>query len=167
MVKKQTDKTNDVEEVEINEEVVDVQSQLEEVQKQAEEFKGMYLRALADYKNLENRTRTEREQMRDIVKKQVIEQFFPVIDNLDQAEVFTKDPGLQMISKSFKQILKNVGVTEIELVGTEYDPHNAEVVEVVEGDEDNIIVEVVQKGYMLNGNVIRPGLVKVSKVQSK
>ncbi len=167
MVKKQTDKSNDVEEVEIHEEVVDVQSQLEEAQKQAEEFKGMYLRALADYKNLENRTRTEREQMRDIVKKQVIEQFFPVIDNLDQAEVFTKDPGLQMISKSFRQVLKNVGVTEIELLGTEYDPHKAEVVEVVEGDDDNIIVDVVQKGYQLNGSVIRPGLVKVSKVQPK
>ncbi len=167
MTKKHTDKTKHVEEVEINEEVVDVKSQLEEAQKQSEEFKGMYLRALADYKNLENRTRTEREQMRDVVKKQVIEQFFPVIDNLDQAEVFTKDPGLQMISKSFRQVLKNVGVTEIELLGTEYDPHKAEVVEVVEGDDDNIIVEVVQKGYMLNGTVIRPGLVKVSKVQSK
>lgn len=143
--------------------VEQLQKELEEAKKQSEEFKAHYLRALADYKNLENRTRTEREQMRDSIKKQVIEYFFPVLDNLDQAEVFTKDPGLQMISKSFKQTLKDLGVQEVDLVGTEYDPHTAEAVEVVSGEQDDIIVEVLQKAYALNGTVIRPGRVKVSK----
>ncbi|HRN70704.1 MAG TPA: nucleotide exchange factor GrpE [Candidatus Woesebacteria bacterium] len=164
MAKKQTEKTN--EENQIEQDFESLQKQLAESQKQVEEMKSHYLRALADYKNLENRTRIEREQMRDTIKKQIIEQFFPVLDNLDQAEVFTTDPGLQMISKSFRQTLKDLGVEEVELVDTEYDPHAAEVVEVVDGEQDNIIVEVLQKAYTLNGTVIRPGRVKVSKVKS-
>jgi molecular chaperone GrpE len=143
--------------------VEQLQQDLEIAQKQSEEFKAHYLRALADYKNLENRTQSERSQMRDSIKKQIIEHFFPILDNLDQAELFTKDPGLQMISKSFKQVLKDLGVTEVELLNTEYDPHTAEAVEVVEGEEDDKIMEVLQKAYALNGTVIRPGRVKVSK----
>lgn len=165
MTKRHTDQPEQKEE-HIHEELETFQKQLEEEQKKTEEMKSHYLRALADYKNLENRTRTEREQMRDTIKKQVIEQFFPVLDNLDQAEVFTKDPGLQMISKSFRKTLEDLGVQEVELVGTEYDPHSAEVVEVVDGEEDNIVVEVLQKAYGLNGTVIRPGRVKVSRIKS-
>lgn len=165
MTKQKHHKKEEVEEhiIDSEDECVEIKQQLEEARKQNEEFKGMYLRALADYKNLENRTSSEREQMRDTIKKQVIEEFFPVLDNLDQAEVFTKDPGLQMISKSFRQVLNNLGVQELDLVGSEYDPHTAEVVEVVEGEDDNMIVEVLQKAYSLNGRVIRPGRVKVSK----
>src|SRR5690606_39767859 len=92
--------------------------------------------------------------------------FLPVVDNLDQAEIFMSDPGLEMISSSFRQALKEMGVQEVELLGNEYDPHYSEVVEVVEGKQDNIIVEVLQKAYEMNGEVIRPGKVKVSKITS-
>lgn len=137
--------------------------QLEEKRKKVDEFKNQYLRALADYKNLEHRMDNMRLQMRDTVKQQVIEEFLPVLDNLDQAEIFTKDPGLKMISGSFRQVLQRLGVTEVDLQDTEFDPHSAEVVEVVDGDKDDIVVEVLQKAYALNGTVIRPGRVKVSK----
>ncbi len=98
-----------------------------------------------------------------IAQARVISQLFPVLDNLDQAEVFIKDPGLKMVKDSFLQSMNELGVTEIELLGKEYDPHNAEVVDVVEGEEDDIVVEVLKKGYEINTKVLRPGLVKVSK----
>lgn len=142
----------------------EVRQELEESKKQSEQFKNQYLRALADYKNLEHRMDSMRSQMRESITQQVIGEFLPVLDNLDQAEIFTTDPGLQMISGSFRQTLQRLGVTELELVGQEFDPHAAEVVEVVEGDADDIIIEVLQKAYALNGRVIRPGRVKVSKV---
>lgn len=137
----------------------------EDLKKQAEEFKHSYLRALADYKNLEHRIHAERENMRDTIKRQVIEHFLPVLDNIHQAQVFTTDPGLKMVSNSFTQALKDLGVQEIELLGLEYDPHLAEVVEAIDGKQDNIIIEVLQKAYGMNGQVIRPGRVKVSKVK--
>ncbi|CAN5213575.1 nucleotide exchange factor GrpE [soil metagenome] len=154
------------------EEVVEEQAQPEineEVKKLEEEvltFKNLYLRALADYKNLENRVNNERGQMKDSVKKQIIMELLPVLDNLNQAEIFTTDIGLKMVAKSFSQALESLGVKEIELLGVEYDPYAAEVIEVVPGEQDNIVVEVLMKGYSLNGEVIRPGKVKVSKINS-
>ncbi len=144
----------------------EVQPDIKKLEEEALNFKNMYVRALADYKNLENRVQQERGQMRDAIKKQIVMEMLPVLDNLNQAEIFTKDTGLQMVNKSFIQALERIGVKEIELLGREYDPYSAEVVEVVAGDENNIIVEVLVKGYSLSGEVIRPAKVKVSKASS-
>ncbi|MFA9288921.1 MAG: nucleotide exchange factor GrpE [Weeksellaceae bacterium] len=133
------------------------------LQQQVDEGNHRYLRALADYKNLEQRVQTERERMRDTIKRQTIESFFPVLDNIDQAEVFTQDPGLKIVAESFRKVLKELGVKELDLAGKPYDPYNAEAVEVVPGEEDDMVVEVLQKGYELNGTVIRHAKVKVSK----
>ncbi len=145
----------------------DFAKQYEEEKKRAEEFKNSYLRALADYKNLEHRINSERQSMRDTVKKEVIEKFLPILDNINQAELFTNDSGLKMVSKAFTQALNDLGVTEIDLLGNEFDPHLAEAVEAVEGKLDNIIVEVLQNAYAMNGQVIRHGRVKVSRVSQK
>ncbi len=140
-----------------------LKAECEELRSQAEESKKQYLRALADYHNLEKRVREEKMEFLQIAQARVISQLFPVLDNLDQAEVFIKDPGLKMVKDSFLQSMNELGVTEIELLGKEYDPHNAEVVDVVPGDEDDMVVEVVKRGYEINKKVLRPGLVKVSK----
>ncbi len=141
-----------------------VQPNVKELEEELLNFKNLYLRALADYKNLENRVQNERSQMRDTVKKQIVMELLPVLDNLNQAEIFLKDSGLQMVRKSFEKALENMGVKEIELLGSEYDPYSAEVIEVEEGRENNIVIEVISKGYTLNGEVVRPGKVKVSKI---
>ncbi len=138
-------------------------SEIKKLEEEVLNMKNMYLRTLADYKNLENRVSNEREQMKDVIKKQIVMELLPVLDNLNQAEVFTTDTGLKMVSKSFQQALERIGVKEIELLGADYDPYAAEVIEVIPGKQDNIIVEVVLKGYSLGGEVIRPGKVKVSK----
>lgn len=159
MTKQDKNKQAEGEEQEVN-------SEIKKLEEEVLNFKNMYLRALADYKNLENRVQQERGQMRDAVKKQIVMELLPVIDNLHQAEIFTKDTGLQMVAKSFSQALEKIGVKELELLDREYDPYSAEVIEVVSGEEDNLVVEVVVKGYSLNGEVIRPAKVKVSKVSN-
>lgn len=138
-------------------------TELETARAEAEENKKQYLRALADYHNLEKRVRDERIEIMKMAQGQVLSRLFPVLDNLRQAEVFVKDPGLKIVMDSFKQVLKEIGLQEIELLGKEYDPHVAEVVDVVEGEEDNIIVEVLSPGYEYNGKVLRAGQVRVSK----
>lgn len=135
----------------------------EACQQETEKYKNLYLRALADYKNLENRTSKERQEMRRNIKKQIILDLLPILDNLDQAQVFTKDPGLQMISSSFRKALSEMGVSEVELVGKKFDPDYAEVIEVIQGKEDSQIISVIQKAYALDGQVIRHGKVSVGK----
>ena len=137
----------------------------EEPRQDLKEWKDKYLRALADYQNLEQRTRQERAMMREYTTKEIISHFLPIVDMIEQAEVFNSDPGLKMVSDSFKRTLKELGLQELDLQGKEFDPHTAEVAEVLEGEAENCIVQVVQKGYMLNGQLIRHARVKVGKLQ--
>lgn len=133
---------------------------------QLSESHSKYLRALADYQNLEKRMGTAVDQARQQTRRDVIGRFIGVLDDLEKAEVFVQDTGLQMIMDRFKSILAEAGVEEMQLLGTEYDPYIAEAVEVVapaEGQADNIVTEIVRKGYKIGENVIRPAQVKVTK----
>ena len=85
------------------------------------------------------------------------------LDNLDQAEIFIKDAHLKLIKDSFHKLLKDEGLREIEVQGKEYDPYTAEVIDMVEGEKENLVVAVLRKGYEMNGKVIRVAQVKVSK----
>ncbi len=147
----------------IEEEVMKDSSELVECKAQIETLKQQYLRTLADYKNLEHRMDQERYRMRNNVKREFVEQLLPVLDNLEQAEVFNTDPGLRMVNSLFQQFLQNLGVEEVNLLGTEFDPAKAEAIEAIGGKEDNIVVEVLQKAYQIDGSVIRHGKVTVSK----
>jgi len=158
--KKHKKESEEIKPIEIHDEI-DVHTECVE---KYEDLKKQYLRALADYKNLEHRVEQERYRMRDAAKREVIEQMLPVLDNLDQAEVFNDDPGLKMISNSFQQSLKNLGVEELQLLGSEYDPATSEAIEAVVGEKDNIVVGVVQRAYKMHGSLIRHGKVKVSKI---
>ena len=144
-------------------EVIEENKELVECKAQNEALKQNYLRALADYKNLEHRMDQERYRMRNSVKREFVEQLLPILDNLDQAEVFNSDPGLNMIRSLFQKSLQDLGVKEMDLLGTEFDPAKAEAIEAIVGKQDNIVVEVLQKAYQIDGSVIRHGKVKVSK----
>lgn len=148
----------------IEKEIIEDNSELVECKAQNETLKQQYLRTLADYKNLEHRMDQERFRMRNSVKREFVEQLLPVLDNLQQAEVFNTDPGLRMVNSLFQQSLQNLGVEEVHLLGTEFDPAKAEAIEAIVGKQDNIVVEVLQKAYQIDGSVIRHGKVKVSKI---
>jgi molecular chaperone GrpE len=135
----------------------------ETLRNEAEEYKTKYLRAVADYRNLERRVMDERKELIPTIKANTVEAFFPIMDNLDKAEMFIKDPGLKMIKDQFVQTMQELGVREVELMGKPFDPHTAEAIEVVDGENDGIIVEVTRKAYKLGDRIIQHGQVKVSK----
>ncbi len=137
--------------------------EVKRLKEELETSKKQYLRALADYHNLEKRINDAREETIIQATKRIVLRLLPFIDNLEKAEVFIKDPGLDMIKNQFHKTLQEEGLTEIQILGKPFDPHQAEAVEVVQGDSDNVVAEVVQKGYMLGDKVIRPAQVKVSK----
>ncbi len=135
--------------------------------KERDEFKSKYLRALADYQNFEKRMAGERQNIRTNTIRDIFVQLLPFLDHLEKAEVFIKDKGLSMIKDQYLSVLKDIGIKEIDLLNEPFDPHTAEAVDVVEGEKDNIIVEVLRKGYIFKDYLLRPAQVKVEKLKSE
>jgi len=136
---------------------------IEKIKKERDEYKNSYLRALADYRNLEKRMIDERTELIKRADAALILKLLPFLDHLQKAEAFVKDDGLKIVKDDFVKILKELGLEEINVVGKEFDPHQAEAVDVIAGDKDNIIVEILRKGYMFEGKILRIAQVKVSR----
>ena len=152
---KKVEKTNPDEEIK--------KIETEKLKEQVDEFKNKYLRAMADYQNLEKRVGDERFELMKMANKNLLIKILPFLDNLEKAELFVKDEGLKISKDHFMQILKEAGLQEIEMLNKDFDPVYAEAIDIIEGKEDNKVVEVLKKGYMFEDKIIRIAQVKVSK----
>ncbi len=139
---------------------------VDEHEQQLADAQTKYLRALADYQNLEKRLSVTMEQVRTATKKDIVGKFIGILDDFEKASVFVDDAGLIMIMDRFKSILTECGVEEITVEGTEFDPYVAEALEMVPGETNNMVAEVIRKGYRIGETVIRPAQVKVTKAVS-
>jgi len=119
-------------------------------------------RALADYQNLSRRIEERRRDLESQAGARIIDKLLDVYQDLKRAEKHIKDRGLSMAVKQFWAVLESEFVEEIKSDGQDFDPELMDCVEVVEGEE-NKVMETVSKGYLLNGQVIRPAKVKVGK----
>lgn len=146
-------------------EEINLKKENEQLKKQLEDYKNRYLRSLADYQNLEKRVLEEKKEFQKTANKNLLLKMITVLDDIDKAEIFVKDNGLVMIKNRFYQILQEEGVKEIEVLGKKFNPHLAEAIEVVEGEKDNVVVEVIRKGYYYFDKILRPAQVKVSKLK--
>lgn len=142
------------------------EEQIDPLVKECNEWKERAVRAMADYKNLEQRIAMEKKLTREQTVRNVAHAFMPFLDNLEQAEVFIKDPGLAMIKKQFIDALTAVGLEEVPLLGTAFDPYTAEAIDIVDGEENDIITAVMRRAFKYGDTVIRPGQVQVSRKQS-
>ncbi len=139
--------------------------------KTAEELaavKEQLLRTMAEYDNYRKRAVKEKEELRPIIVSDVVKQFLPVMDNLSRAlEAECSDAaykqGVQMIDDSFLEILKNLGVEEIESDGAKFDPTMHQAVQQVESDEleSGTVAATFAKGYKIGDKVIRFAIVSV------
>ena len=130
------------------------------------DWKGKYLRALADYQNLEKRTQAEKQEIRVYAAEAILMRLLPVVDTLVRAARQVKDPGLELALKELYSALSEQGVEKIEVVGKPFDPHQMECIEVVAGDTDNMVVEELLPGYRLRDKIIRIAQVKVGKKEA-
>ncbi|MFA6533248.1 MAG: nucleotide exchange factor GrpE [Patescibacteria group bacterium] len=140
-----------------------LQLEIVSLKQQLDEFKNKYLRAIADYQNLEKRVGEERFELMKMANKNLLIKILPFLDNLEKAELFVKDEGLKISKDHFFQILKETGLKEMDLLNKDFDPIYAEAIDIVAGKEDNKVVEVLKKGYMFEDKIIRIAQVKVSK----
>lgn len=132
----------------------------------AEQWKDRYLRALADYQNLEKRKYEEENKVRHILAEEILEDLLPVLDTFERAYRHLQDEGLRLGLKEFYEYLEKQGVKKNKTLEKEFDPNIMECVEVVEG-KHNIVVEEVLPGYMLGERVLRVAHVKVGKGEDK
>ncbi|MCD1258489.1 nucleotide exchange factor GrpE [Paenibacillus athensensis] len=147
-------------------------TELEALRKQADENHQRYLRAQADFDNFRRRSRQEKEEFAKYASLKLIEQLLPVVDNFERALSSSKETkdfdslvkGLDMTFRQLDQLLSQEGVTAIEAVGQPFNPEFHQAVMQVESEEheEGIVVEELQKGYVLKDKVIRPAMVKVS-----
>jgi molecular chaperone GrpE len=135
----------------------------EEMKRQTEEYKSKYLRAIADYQNLERRVQDQRVEWTKIANKNVILKLLTFLDDLERAEAFVKDANLAHVKDSFMKMLKAEGLEELDVLNKPYDPYTAEVIDMKEGEEDNLVLAIVRKGYTYNGQLLRVAQVTVSR----
>lgn len=147
-------------------------SELEKARVQAEENYQRLLRVQADFDNFRRRARAEKEDFAKYASLKLIEQLLPIVDNFDRALASSKETkdfdalakGLDMTYRGMDQLLTAEGLKPIEAVGQPFNPEFHQAVMQVESDEheEGIVVEELQKGYILKDKVIRPAMVKVS-----
>jgi len=136
-----------------------------------EEYLNGWKRERADFLNYK---KEEMERIGELVKyanEEMILKMLPILDNLFIAENkisdgLKKDEGVKGILQIKKQILdflKTQGIEEIQAMGQKFDPNFHEVVEEIEGSDPGTITEEINKGYFLNGKVIRAAKIKIIK----
>ena len=131
-----------------------------------------YVRLLAEFQNYKRRTAKEKTDIRTYANEKIAGDLLPVMDNFERAlatnagddpEAYAK--GMAMIFDQLKTALNNVGVKEVEALGEDFDPtrHNAVMHSESEEYEEGKVCMVLQKGYELNGKIIRAAMVAVAK----
>ncbi|OGY24136.1 MAG: nucleotide exchange factor GrpE [Candidatus Woykebacteria bacterium RBG_13_40_15] len=132
------------------------------------ELENQLKRALADYDNLQKRIEADKDQIIKFSKIIILSKFLDVLDTFENIEEECKEAnpglrsGIELTLDQFKKVLASAGVEEIK-TDADFDPRFHEAVDVVAGEANNKIVEVVEKGYKIEDKIIRPAKVRVSK----
>jgi molecular chaperone GrpE len=152
--------------------VQDGVEKLEALRRERDELEDQLLRRRADFENFRKRVERDRPLIRREVAASIMKALVPTMDNLDRAldadaagEGIRK--GVELTRRELLAVLEAEGVTVVNPEGERFDPerHQALLHEEVSGHEDGTIVEVFRKGYVLEGRLLRPALVKVAKKQ--
>ena len=129
-----------------------------------------YMRLLADFENFKRRNQTAISTAYVDGKVDVIKGFLDVVDNLERATLTMTDEsdkkGVELIKKQCDELFKKLGVAQIETLNNPFNPNLHNAVMQVEAENESQVdtcVEVFQKGYTLDGKVIRYSVVKVAK----
>jgi len=165
---------NKVEEINVKEE------KKEDWETKAKDYYEQILRLKADFENYRKRIEKEKPQLIEWGKKELILKIFPLYEILlsahqhitrfdyekcskEQIEELIK--GLDLIFKEFSKLFEGEGIRQMDLLNKPYDPMMCEIIGIVDGNDDNdgLVVEVIQNGYMIDSQILRPAKVKIAK----
>ena len=147
-----------------------------ELASELEAAKDAALRAQADAMNVQRRAEQEIEKARKFALERFCGDLLSVVDNLERALESSGDEqgsaalaeGVELTRKGFMDVLAKYGVEAVDPTGEPFDPETAQAMSMVEQPdaEPNSVVAVMQKGYLLNGRLLRPAMVMVAKAPS-
>ncbi len=150
---------------------------LEKLQQELGEARDKYIRLVAEFDNMRKRTQREREELIKYAHEEVIFEFLGFFEDFERTLAVAKTnptetkalvKGLEMVMKRMQDLFKKYDVKEIEALGKKFDHNQHEALMVVESNdhEDETVIEVFQKGYMLGNRVAKPAKVKVARKPS-
>ncbi len=153
--------------------MTDLMREVEGLRSQLENSQGQYARLSADFENFRKRTQKEREEQAEKIKCDTLRELLAVVDNFERARSFIKpqNDSEMNIHKSYQGIykqlvdsLKRLGVSPMRPEGKEFDPnlHEAVMREVSETYAEDLVIEELQRGYLVGDRVLRHAMVKVA-----
>lgn len=155
-------------------ELEELRSRIDNLQKEKDELFAQLQRVSADYDNLQKRTARQIVETIGYEKEKIIKTILPALDNFEHTlqrahsaeNVDALLKGIQIIYDQMLDVLKSHNVEQIKALGEVFDPamHEAIMQKTEKEKEENIVLEEFQKGYKLNGRVIRPCKVIVNKL---
>lgn len=148
----------------------DVKSaEIEKLKKELAEQKDLLLRTAAEFDNYKRRTQENSITAAEYTKAGMLKKLLPVFDNVDRANAADKESpdyakGVELTVKMLTDAVHELGMVEIGKVGDKFDPNLHEAVMHVEDENlgENVISQVLQKGYKIGDTVIRPAMVSVA-----
>lgn len=162
-------------EAQTNDAVKLIEAELEKVKAEAEDFKKKYYYLAAEMENARRRFEREKENLLKYGNEKVLSGLIEVVDNLERTlAAIGKDEdekvkniviGIDMVTKQFLNVLNQNGLTQVDALGKTFDPnfHEAMAQQKADGKADQEIICEYQKGYVLNGRLLRASKVVVAK----
>ncbi len=143
--------------------------QLKKLEAELQAQKDLLLRTAAEFDNFKRRTEKEKFAAAEFTSANLLKKLLPVFDNVDRANAADKESadyakGVEMIVKMLTDVVKDLGLIELGAVGETFDPTLHEAVMHIEDENlgENVISNVLQKGYKIGDTVIRPAMVQVA-----
>ncbi len=146
--------------------------EIEDLKLEVNRLKNAYAKAYADTENVKKRLEAEAATNKKYRIQSFAKEVLPAIDNLERALAACTDEsdaglkkGIEMVYDQLIKSLKDEGVEEIDCLNKDFDPNFEQsiMIEKKEGVKSNVVIEVLQKGYMLKDRVLRAAMVKISE----
>ncbi len=141
--------------------------------KKIKDLEEQILRLRADFENYKKRAEKENVALRESSKADMLNKILPIVDELEIAFAHMETAsdrdfkhGMELIYSKLSELLKKEGVHEMKALGETFDPYRHDAIRQGDGEEGRI-VEIIQKGYLLNGKILRHAKVVVGKGEVK
>ena len=169
------DTTNDPSSTDSNQNIkaLDTEARLQQLEKEHETLNSQYIRIAADFDNFRKRQTRDQDDLKIQLTCSTLSEILPVVDNFERARQQLNPEGeeaqalhrsYQGLYKQLVEVLKQLGVAPMRVVDQAFDPslHEAVMREPSDEKAEDIVIEELERGYHLNGRVLRHALVKVS-----
>jgi len=153
--------------------VLDTEARLQQLEKEYETLNSQYMRIAADFDNFRKRQTRDQDDLKIQLTCSTLSEILPIVDNFERARQQLNPEGeeaqalhrsYQGLYKQLVEVLKQLGVSPMRVIDQPFDPtlHEAVMREPSDQKAEDIVIEELQRGYHLNGRVLRHALVKVS-----